>query len=202
MKYLSRRQWNNRSSIPVLGTTERERERERHNFYVLYTSARFNPVVPRSCHARGGPKQMGFEEEAAVFPTENVFREGFLVIFCLYVAWDEKSCERIRAGGRRGDGEDDSFLRCMFVVGIRRVIDGRAETKMRALCLATWSNPMFIFVCTNSFLWPLSPRVATYERTSVFRGRGNIHRVGVSLSAGFDSSTLRRNGVESPRQIK
>lgn len=66
----------------------------RHNFYISYTFVRargFNPAVLRSCHARGGPKQMGFEEEAAVSPTENVFREGFLVIFCLYVAWDESA---------------------------------------------------------------------------------------------------------------
>lgn len=49
--------------------------------------------MSRLCHARVAPKQMGFkeeeeeeDEEAAVSPTENIFRVGFLVIFCLYVA--------------------------------------------------------------------------------------------------------------------
>lgn len=72
--------------------------------------------VPRSRHARDGPIQMGFEEEAAfALSTGNVFpREGFLVIFCLYVAWDEEPRERGIVERRR---EDDSFLRCMFVVG-------------------------------------------------------------------------------------
>lgn len=51
------------------------------------TRLRFNLVVSWSCHARDSPKQMSFEEETAeVSSTEDVFREGFLVIFCLYVA--------------------------------------------------------------------------------------------------------------------
>lgn len=120
---------------------------------------------------------MGFEE-AAVFLTENVFREGFLVIFCLYVAWDEKSCERIQA-----DGEDDSFLHVCR--RIHRVIDGRAETKMRALCLATWSDLMFIFVYELFSLALVAPRshVRAYECISRPRQHPPHWR---SLSAGFD----------------
>lgn len=168
-------------------------KREKYNFYVLYTSARFNPVVPWSRHARGGPKQMGFEEEAAVFLTENVFREGFLVIFCLYVAWDEKSCERIQA-----DGENDSFLRCMFVVGSAGWL---TDVPRRRCARSVWRHGRIwcLSSCTNSFLWPLSLRVATYEHTSVFRGRGNIHRTGVRSQQGLildvdteSSGSLRR----------
>lgn len=107
---------------------------------------------------------MGFEEEAAVFPTENVFRESFLVIFCLYVAWDEKSYERIPSGwtARR---EGRQLLALHVCRRIRRMIDGRAETKMRTLCLATWSDPMFIFVYELFSLAPVAPRsyVRAYE---------------------------------------
>lgn len=62
---------------------------------------------------------MSFEEETAeVSSTEDVFREGFLVISCLYVAIErEESREDPRTVGRARRGEGDSFLRCMFVVG-------------------------------------------------------------------------------------
>lgn len=70
-------------------------------------------IVPRA----RWPETDGFEEEAAVFPTENVFQESFLVIFCLYIRGVGREEQREDSERVDGGGKDDSFLRCMFVVG-------------------------------------------------------------------------------------
>lgn len=116
---------------------------------------------------------MGFEEEATKSPTENVFREGFLVIFYLYVAWDEKSWEKIRTETTAG-----RLLALHVCRWIYRVIDGRAERRRRARSVWRHGRIRCLSSCTNSFLWPLSLRVAAYGRTSVFRGPDSIQHVG------------------------
>jgi hypothetical protein len=69
--------------------------------------------APQSCHARDGPKQMGFEEEATESPDRECIPRGF-----------PRNLLFVRGVGREelredpsGDDDGEGFLRCMFVVG-------------------------------------------------------------------------------------
>lgn len=130
-------------------------------------------------------------------PTENVFREGFLVIFYLYVvAWDEKSSEKARTTTGQA-----SCVACLSL-RIHRVIDGRAreDEDARALFGDMVGSDVYLRVRTL-FSRPLSLRVATYERTSVSRGPDSIQHVGF-CSQRYSILETERNEPPPPSRTR
>jgi len=121
---------------------------------------------------------MGFEEEATESPDQECIPRGF-----------PRNLLFVRGVGREelredpsGDDDGEGFLRCMFVVGSTGWL---TDVPRRRRARSVWRHGRFrcLSSCTNSFLRPLSLRVATYECIS--RPRQHSTRW-LLLSAGFD----------------
>lgn len=137
---------------------------------------------------------MSFEEETA----ENVFCEGFLVIFCLHMGRRTRRTARGSAPGT-ATGRRRQLLALHVCRRIRGVIDGRAETKTRAL-FDDRSDPRCLSSRTNSFPWPLSLRVAHIQGYECI-SRPRQHRGSVRSQQGliFDVETAKSGSPEADK---
>jgi len=140
MKCLLRRQRYNKSLISTLSAKEKD------IIFMLCTRLRDligRPViVPRA----RWPETDGFWRRSGRIPNRECIPRRFPrnLLFVRGVGREELREDPSERTARRWGGRQ--LLALHVCRRIRRVIDGRAETKMRALCLATWSDLMFIFV--------------------------------------------------------
>lgn len=148
-------------------------------------------IVPRAWR----PETDGFWRRSDQIPDRECIPRGF-----------PRNLLFVRGVGREKlredpNGDDGGKASCVACLSLDLQGDWRTcrETKTRALCLATWSDPMFIFVYELFSLAPVASRsrVRTYECISWPRQHSTRWLL---LSAVFDPRDGRKS--ESPRAYK